>query len=226
MLTEAEVIWRLVAISVKNKYPDSDIAGFRKIVFRKWPAVKLASKYSEIFELTSPVDSPLVDVTNQFITLYAVKNIWRANELNISIIRKIHGLLFGVNVKNISYRKSNYVNDFGGDVPTNYNQATSSLDEIEHVLVQLTPSISRAPDDCKSNYLAYIFSSIIRVHPFEDGNGRTARMVVQYILNQWNHEAIEIPKVRNDPGWKFALSEAVNGKTSPLASEFLKRLQS
>jgi len=74
-------------------------------------------------------------------------------------------------------------------------------------------------------FLAELFAALIRVHPFQDGNGRTARMLIQYCLRYWENGYIVVPKVRNIKHWKKNLDESVQGKFSRLGEFFTQRIR-
>ncbi|HVV74145.1 MAG TPA: Fic family protein, partial [Verrucomicrobiae bacterium] len=70
----------------------------------------------------------------------------------------------------------------------------------------------------------HIFGSLIRIHPFEDGNGRTARLFAFYALRCWGLPLFPIPKIRNDRKWKLALGCAVGGDALKLMRELYWRM--
>ncbi|MCC5961139.1 MAG: Fic family protein [Rhodobacteraceae bacterium] len=73
--------------------------------------------------------------------------------------------------------------------------------------------------------LAHVFAATIRIHPFEDGNGRVARFTVQFLLTRWGMDLLPLPKVRNDPEWKRALRSAVRGELGELIDQIRNRLE-
>jgi fido (protein-threonine AMPylation protein) len=91
---------------------------------------------------------------------------------------------------------------------------------------RIVAAVGEPPDGDreKAAALADIFMRIIKVHPFKDGNGRTARVAVQYCLRSWGMDYIVIPKVRNDPVWKAALGAAMDGSLQAMTAFLVERM--
>lgn len=141
-----------------------------------------------------------------------------------SPVTRIHALASGVDPLH-SLRSTRFVEDFGGDVPTRVDEVGVRLDELERLVVTLSRTKPLC-DRVKATLLAHVFSSIIRIHPFQDGNGRVARFTVLYLITCWEVDPFLIPKVRNSRAWKSALASAVEGDTQDLTHVFLAELVS
>lgn len=181
------------------------------------------TSYESALSLVSTPKDPITDITNQMIALKVAFE--TPKNCPKPVIFNLYRLLYGIKSEEMRYRDVEYVPDFGGRVPTSKHLAQGAIKEIEFLLNSFMHDISNAAVDIKAKFLAYIFSSIIRIHPFPDGNGRTARLIVQYVLGSWRMDCLPIPKVRNDLEWKQALELAVDGNLTQLTHEFYTRLQ-
>jgi hypothetical protein len=94
----------------------------------------------------------------------------------------------------------------------------SMPDEIEALLEKL---LKWALDNNKKMHplvLAVTFHSIfVRIHPFRDGNGRLARLLMNFILMQHGYPVIVVP-VRRRELYMSAVSAWSNGNSEPLSS--------
>lgn len=122
------------------------------------------------------------------------------------------------------YRVDEFVHDFGGVVPTPTHEIGARLDELERMVRMFASFTEEVRPETASSVLAQTYSAIIRIHPFPDGNGRTGRYVVWYLLSSWGKDTILIPKVRNDPTWKQALDKALQGDLDKMSMFLLARL--
>lgn len=71
--------------------------------------------------------------------------------------------------------------------------------------------------------VAKVYHEITRIHPFSDGNGRTARLFINLILRKYRLPHICIPKVDNDPHMRIALRQADMGELT-LLEQFIAKL--
>jgi fido (protein-threonine AMPylation protein) len=155
--------------------------------------------------------------------LTMIEKVWVKN-LPQAPIATIHRFVFGKTVADGALRKSEFVLDFGGVPPTSPQQIAAALFELELQTERLLPALVGSATREKAVFLAHLFSSIIRVHPFEDGNGRVARFTVLLALRYWNLPYVMVPKVRNDKSWKEALELAIHGNIGNLTIEFLNKM--
>jgi hypothetical protein len=163
------------------------------------------------------------DIASQIHTLRAIET--ASTEPYPSIIRWLQSKLLDRTLTESDYRTDEFVADFDGKPPVAVVDIQPSLYELELAASWAIPQGRLLPLSAKAELLAYIFSSVIRIHPFRDANGRTARFLVQFALKSWDMGLLPIPKVRNDPDWRAALRYAIAGEFQPLASEFINRLE-
>src|SRR5690349_6438933 len=135
--------------------------------------------------LCSP-DTPEQDIASQLIVVALIERYWRRPGHSGVSIPDLHRALFGDGPVDV-LREDDHVADFGGLAPTPWQEIGCRIDELDFGCRALGDSMASAPLPLKAHFLAYVFSSIIRIHPFPDGNGRTARMYVQYLLRRWGH---------------------------------------
>lgn len=139
-------------------------------------------------------------------------------------VRWLHSLLLDRDPTEDDFRQESFVDDFGGEPPVAVKDIHAALHELELLCRWSVPAARLTPFAGQAALLAHIYSSVIRIHPFRDANGRTARLLVQYALHDWGMGILPIPKVRNDQAWHRALGCAIAGRIDSLAEEFLKRL--
>ena len=70
--------------------------------------------------------------------------------------------------------------------------------------------------DSVVEFISTVYHDVTRIHPFSDGNGRTARLFVNLFLRRFGYPPILIPKVDNDETMRLALRMADMGDIQPL----------
>ena len=206
-----------------SKYPDLSNANLDEITNRTWDSAIATSTEVDLLTLLRPIQHYQDDINNQVIVLQVIDRFWSRETAIKKPLRQIHRALFG-GLKIDQFRDTEFIRDYGGVVETPAIEILPRLDEIERLSRACINSYASAPLPTKALFLAYVFSAVIRIHPFIDGNGRTARMFVQFALRSWNLSAIEIPKVRNDVAWKKALVKAIQGNILDLQEQFIQRM--
>lgn len=177
----------------------------------------------ELISATTPTHDVVSDIANQVRCFLLIEKFWRFRKPCLNFISHLHSVVMGLPFQSIALRATDSVADFPGIIPMSVDEVTTGMIEIERHLA-LIQEFAQQTDNEKAGYLAKLFGLIIRVHPFPDGNGRTARMAVQYCLRCWGYDYLVIPKVRNDVAWKEALGMAINGDYKLLTLYFLTRL--
>jgi Fic/DOC family len=214
----------VIAGALEGKYDQFGEAELERQVTEAWGATELVSSENDLMSLLHPTDGFSTDVINHVVVLRLIELFWRKRPLLGRPICYIHQAIYGVPGRVPDMRKSKYVGDFGGAIPTEVADMRGALVELELIVERLTPVLRGQAVSSQAVFLAHIFSSIIRVHAFSDGNGRAARMTVQYCLRLWDRPYLPLPKVRNVPTWHNALERAVTGDQSALVQEFISRM--
>jgi len=90
--------------------------------------------------------------------------------------------------------------------------------KIQPMINELLQTISQNPDELSPIELAAFFHhKLVYIHPFLDGNGRTARLLMNIILMRNGYPFTVLLKV-DRPKYLRALSEADNGNLIPFAN--------
>ena len=214
----------VISGALEGKYESCGEAEFELRILEDWNATARVSSESELLSFLSPTEDLLTDIMNHVVVLQVIERFWRMRPAMPKPIRQIHQAIYGVPGLAPDMRTSQYIGDFGGVIPTEVADVSGALTELELVIERLNPVLRHHAADIQAVFLAHVFSSIIRVHPFSDGNGRAARMIVQYCLRCWDRPFLPLPKVRNVPTWHNALERAVEGEQNALVQEFISRM--
>lgn len=73
---------------------------------------------------------------------------------------------------------------------------------------------------------AYFHAIFEAIHPFIDGNGRTGRLIINYMLKQGGYPFITIPKLDRDRYYKALKSAQVKHDLKPMVKLLMKLLMS
>jgi Fic family protein len=93
-----------------------------------------------------------------------------------------------------------------------------SAQKIQTMISELLHTLSRNPDELRPIELgAFFHHKFVYIHPFLDGNGRTARLLMNVILMRNGYPFTILLKV-DRPKYLRALSEADNGNLIPFAN--------
>jgi len=90
--------------------------------------------------------------------------------------------------------------------------------KIQPMIDELLQTLNQNPDELRPIELAaYFHHKLVYIHPFIDGNGRTARLLTNAILMKNGYPFTVLLKV-DRPKYLRALSEADNGNLTPFAN--------
>jgi Fic family protein len=91
-------------------------------------------------------------------------------------------------------------------------------EKIQIMISELLQTLNQNPDELRPIELAAFFHhKVVYIHPFLDGNGRTARLLMNVILMRNRYPFTVLLKV-DRPKYLRALSEADNGNLVPFTS--------
>lgn len=164
----------------------------------------------------------LIDVYSQ-INLFIFLVVSSPNLIVSSdFIEEVYSILFAE--ETLQWRTTEYIKDFGGEVSTHTALLHEKFNEFNQYFIEVSnKQINRS--NTQARILSKVYASIIRIHPFADGNGRLARFICLFFTIRWRNNIVIIPKVRNDEEWRVALEGGVKGDESLLVQWFTDRLE-
>lgn len=210
----------LLCSAIENKYDRKARSDIQLEVVLALQEAKLSYTEEELRRLNQPPATFAADIRNQVVAYLTIERVWSKGPPIRHGLQRLYSVVYGIPVSEMRLRTLAFVADFGGSVPTPVEEIPDHVTELNVLLSSAVDLLKNGTIWKQANFLAEFFSRIIRVHPFEDGNGRTARIAVQYCLRRWRRSFISIPKVRNVPEWKSALEQAIAGNCGLLASKF------
>jgi Fic family protein len=213
----------LIHAAIDRKYGDHADEEIRDVVGEALQLFRQAKSERSLLRTRVKTTDFRSDVINQTRCLYAIERYWRFRPPDRDFVRKVHSVACGCRLNDVKLRTEDYVADYGGIVPWQTRDIGGGLKAIIKELSQVCQRSTALAAD-QGLFLAGLFAMLIRVHPFEDGNGRTARMLVQYCLRAWDIDYIVVPKVRNDPQWKQCVDDGVQHNLTGLEEYFTQRL--
>ena len=218
-----KVFHAIVEEGVLNKYPELGRPQIARAFNSAWGRISGLDTELSVTAQLRKIRKPEDDVNNQVTILQLIHRFWSQGECLEAPLATLNSGLFG-SMGRARYRSSNLVADYGGEIPTPKGGVMDRLDELERLCRHTVNLLGSSCIEGKALQLAYIHGAVIRVHPFEDGNGRTARLFIQYALLTWGLVPTQLPKVRNDPSWARAMDQAVDGDARALQRELLARI--
>jgi Fic family protein len=128
-------------------------------------------------------------------------------------ILKVHALLMrGIDDQNAGKYRTGQVRVAGATF------MPPPAEKIQTMIEELLQTLSQNPDELRPIELAAFFHhSFVHIHPFLDGNGRTARLLMNILLMRNGYPFTIVLKV-DRPKYLRALSEADNGNLTPFAN--------
>jgi Fic/DOC family len=212
----------LIASAILNKYENVSTQEIYDIIASCAQTMAHGSEPELLARLTRVASCP-DDISNQCVILTLIDKFWSSPPKLQTPLSTLNACLCSPN-EATALRVVQYVEDFGGSVATPIDEIRARLDELEHLCANVVKYMVPSAMGDKAFILAYIHGAIIRIHPFVDGNGRTARFFVFYALRCWDMPLFPIPKVRNDPAWERAMTAAVAGDFERLRDQVLQRM--
>lgn len=211
-----------VADAIEGKYEGIDDTDILSSVGEAMALCASAENLVDLFGNSRPIVSPQDDMFNQVVVLIAISRFSEGSQMKEAPLETLHQLAHGGDISE-TVRSTKVVEGYPSPIPTELSQTKARFSELQGLVVNLARMPS-PPVLVAAHLMAHVFSAIIRIHYFSDGNGRLARFAAQYLSSTWGFGFFNIPKVRNDFLWKSALRDAIAGDIKSLAIELSKRL--
>lgn len=162
-----------------------------------------------------------------------VKNAYKAYEMikdvnpySIKDLKKIHGIMTHLTVDESGEFRKGEEGVFDGDVCIH---VCPPPEKIEDLMKSLFDWMKKSKDEIHPLILSSIFHyEFVFIHPFKDGNGRTARLWQNIILSNWKEIFEYLPiesqlKKYQDDYYK-AIADCNNNGESTIFVEFMLRM--
>lgn len=153
----------------------------------------------EIFE-----HDGVTSYTGDLRTLFEIRNAKEANELFLTafnekrvvdeaLVKEFQKLLtkntydtrrFQLGERSGEYKRHDYV--------TGREEIGTAPEDLEEEMGELLSELTDIPDDKVLTAAAYFHAKFENIHPFADGNGRTGRLLMNYLLVMHNHPPVVI----------------------------------
>ena len=142
--------------------------------------------------------------TGDLRTLFEIRNAKEANELFLSafgekrpldetLVKEIHLRLTQNTYDTRRYRLGERPGTFKKhDYVTGKEEIGAAPEDVREELSELLSEIQEFPDDRALTAAAYFHAKFENIHPFADGNGRTGRLLMNYLLVTHSHPPIVI----------------------------------
>lgn len=117
---------------------------------------------------------------------YVKKSIEQDKKLSESMIKDIHQMLTENIMPGGVYRRVDVYISGAQHTPPTPNEMYK---QVKYYYDDLTKSQEQNP----IQFAAWCHAEFVRIHPFEDGNGRTARLIMNYILMENRFLPVSIP---------------------------------
>ncbi len=139
-------------------------------------------------------------------------------------VKRIHSLLFTgcADARRTKYRNRNFAITDNIETPVDHSHINRLMKHYNFWLKSYQqPSIIQLSEILE--FAAETHLKLVHIHPFCDGNGRTARVLLNAILRRYRLPYVALPKVRNSEVVKTAIEEGLAGQIQPFC-KLLKQL--
>ena len=206
------------------KYPGFNHLEIQHEFHVLWEELNSELDEQSIIKRLRLIHSVYDDIANQVAVLVLIEAFWSRSQSLVNPLTILNSFALGEPGEG-RIRVTSTVGDYDGVIDVPVPEIRSRLDELERLVSAGVSLLKGAGIIEQAFFLAYVHASLIRIHPFADGNGRTARFFVQYAMRSWHMPPLPLPKVRNDPLWKSALTRAISGDYMSLRDNVASRMR-
>jgi Fic family protein len=115
------------------------------------------------------------------------------------------------------YRKGQAVVEDSKTPRPTFQKVPALMMQLGEMISKEQAALDAAPDsDAVLTFALKVHQRIAFIHPFADGNGRVARLAMNYILRRYKLGYVVLPPLSESPEHFTALEEAHRGNLQPL----------
>jgi fido (protein-threonine AMPylation protein) len=199
-----------------------------------WAAVvwaALAGKYPQLDEATvvaaventdlalQSSDSAVRDAGRQAAVLRQVETQWRFEAIDRSVLDELHRQSTGQVGGEGHWRSEEIVLARGWRPPIKPVSIPAALEGYYRLLDAAEVALGAGSSNLIVEFTSAAFARLLYIHPFPDGNGRTARLLANLCLRRAGLPYAAIPKVGNSKKWLDTLAQAMRGDETVLRTE-------
>lgn len=138
---------------------------------------------------------------------------------NVEITEKEILQLHYIFYKNINEKKAGIYRDYNVKV-TGYELNLPKYNDVPRLMKEFSENIPKMKEQYHPvEFAARLHERVVTIHPFVDGNGRTARLLMNIALIQAGYNITIIPKsLRNDYLWALKESQTDDNNKEPFVN--------
>lgn len=165
----------------------------------------------------------LFEIQNSVAAYYRMLDAFERREpLDSALIQEFQGLLTQGTYDTLRYQKGERPGTYKrNDYVTGQNEVGALPEDVPEELDELTSELAGVKSEQALTAAAYFHAKFENIHPFADGNGRTGRLLMNYLLLLWDHPPIIIHE-EDRRNYYSALEQFDEVQALDALTEFLK----
>lgn len=223
-----------------DQFGESDARGLpEKVIAHMWRTVlweAVRGKYESVTEaqIASCVNAgdtlrpnigavAWADILRQLNVLKHIEAAWCCEAIDLARLLELHRMAYaGAAGEHTEWRREELILEGGIRTQVRVCEIDSEMKAYEDLLADASENNLTKGGASTLNYAvrigATLFIELVRIHPFSDGNGRTARLLTNLLFRRAHLPYVAIPKVRNSNLWREALQVGFDGNFQPVES--------